>query len=676
MTFNIQFCSIKLYMSEKLTDKVGKYFAYGGGGLVVAAVLSMVGANVVEGRSPLDPSGLFSSLFLLFMLAIVMLVGILLFSYFTEGGERRKTVSQFYSNRWMTRNELNKVHIYARLSELSTLKKTGALVRFEAVGNDIAINMCKKDYHTIVLGTTGSGKTHGYVLPYVYTLGHSGQKPNMVITDPKGEIYAHMAETLRQQGYDVQVFNLSEPTKSSRWNPFEESFNKFQRAFNLDRELIKHVNKDPKASGLRIITPTYGNEWYQFNGIAFPNLAMAELEKKTMKQRLLSEVEADIKDIAAAICPIENERDPSWEMGARDLIHGTALAMLEDSLIPELGMTKERFNFYNIFKILSLRDNDPNASYASIKNYFEGRDRLSAAYMLASTVVTNAENTMKNFFGTATGKLSMFADKGICYITSGTDMDFENFVKKPVAFFLIIPDQIKVRHTLATLCVSQLYKALVNMANNLGGTLKWPTYFILDEFGNMPKLNDFATIVTVSRGRGVFLTLVLQDYKQLETTYGQQAAVTIRNNCNTQIFIGVNDMETRKMFSDLMGEMAVEAKSSGYSKTTGKAAKEDSDAGSKSWNTNTVSRPLLPPNELLDLVQGMIFVYCFGFHPLRSKVTMFWQCLKNGLVKTYKEPDVYRASRYFDEENIYYDVRRRNDIILKKNKKVDDIFDW
>lgn len=663
-------------MSDKFGDKMSKYLGLGGIAVFAAAVMSLVGTNVVRGRFALDLSGLFDSLFLLFLVAILMLGGILLFTYMSEGSDKRKTVKQFYSNRWMTKNELNKEQIYARLSQMSACKKTGALIRFEASGGDIHINMCKKDYHTIVLGTTGSGKTHGYVLPYVYTLGHSAQKPNMVITDPKGEIYGHMAETLRKQGYDVQVFNLSEPTKSSRWNPFEDSFNKFQRAFNLDKELYRHVNKDPRASGLRIITQNYGNEWYQFNGIAFPNLAMAEMEKKTLKQRLLSEVEADIKDIAAAICPIENERDPSWEMGARDLIHGTALAMLEDSLIPELGMTREKFNFYNIFKLLSLRDNDPNASYASIKNYFEGRDRLSAAYMLASTVVTNAENTMKNFFGTATGKLSMFADKGICYITSGTDMDFGNFIKKPVAFFLIIPDQIKVRHTLATLCVAQLYKALVNMANSLGGTLKWPTYFIMDEFGNMPKLNDFATIVTVSRGRGVFLTLVLQDYKQLETIYGQQAAVTIRNNCNTQVFIGVNDMETRKMFSDLMGEMEVESKSSSLSRTTGKAAKEDSDAGSKSWNTNTVSRPLLPPNELLDLIPGLIFVYCFGFHPLRSRVTLFWQCLKNGLVKTYKEPDVYIASRYFDEENIYYDVRRRNDIVLKKNKKVDDIFDW
>jgi len=210
-----------------------------------------------------------------------------------------------------------------------------------------------------------------------------------------------------------------------------------------------------------------------------------------------------------------------------------------------------------------------------------------------------------------------------------------------------------------------LYKTLVELANSFGGTLKWPTYFILDEFGNMPKINDFATIITVARSRKIFLTLVLQDYKQLESTYGQEAAVTIRNNCNTQIFIGVNDMDTRKMFSDLMGEMSVEAKSTSENKNVGKAQETDPHGGSKGVSINTVSRPLLPPNELLDLQQGQIFVYCFGFHPLRSKVTLFWQCLEAGIIRLAKPPDEWVASKYFDEENIYYDVRRRNDIVIK-----------
>lgn len=663
-------------MQSRLKDKIGLILFGIVFGLVAVVVLALVVANALDGNENLfSLEGVGNSVFVSIIVFVVLGGLILWLTKFFETDTKGKTTSQFYSNRWMSKHEADRTYIYSRLSSISNCKKTGTLVRFEQSGGDIAVNMIPKDYHAIILGTTGSNKTQGFVLPQVYTLGHSGQKPNMIITDPKGEVYGHMAETLRRQGYDVQVFNLSEPSKSSRWNPFEQSWHTYQRAYNLEKEVKTHKAKDPKTSGLRVISNNYGGEWYEFNGIAFPEIDMVEMEKKTLKQRLLSEVEADIKDICASICPVENERDPSWEMGARDLINGTALAMLEDSRIPDLGMTREKFNFYNIYKMLSLRDNDPNASYASIANYFEGRDKLSAAYQLAATVITNAENTKKNFFGTATGKLSMFADKGICYITSGTEMDFDGFVKKPTAFFLIIPDQIKVRHTLATLCVSQLYKSLVRLANDRGGKLPSPTFFILDEFGNMPKFNDFATLVTVARSRNIVWNLILQDYKQLETTYGKDPSVTIRNNCNTQIFIGVNDMETRKMFSDLLGEMSITTKNQSVSKTTGKVTETDSDAGSKSWNESTVSRPLLPPNELLDMKPGTVYVYCFGFHPLRSQLTPFWQCVKNGLVKTFPTPDEYIASKYFDEENIFYDVKRRNDIVLKQAKK-NEIFDW
>ncbi len=667
-----------------MNEKVGKWAFIIIGGFFALAMVMMILSNTMSGREMFSLLAINDPIFLFGLVGTPVVIGIPFLLKLADtdggsfGGSKSSKVSQFYSNKWMTNLERDKTYIFTKLSQLKTQKKTGPLARFEASGGDIHINMIPKDYHSIVLGTTGANKTQGYVFPFVYTLGFSNVKPNMVITDPKGEIYNTMAETLKRQGYDVQVFNLSDPIRSSRWNPFEAPWDMFQRAQKIDQEIKKRVNTDPSKTGLRVISSSYPPEWYEFNGIAFPQKEMAENEMRTFKQRLISDAETDIKDICAAMCPIENERDPSWEQGARDLIQATAMAMLEDSLNPSLGMTKAKFNFYNIFKILSLRDNDPQASFKTIKNYFEGRDRLSPATSLAQTVTANAENTMRNFFGVVTQKLSMFNDKGICYITSGTDIVFENFTKKPTVFFLIVPDQIKVRHALATLCVSQLYKALVNLANLRGGKLPWPTYFILDEFGNMPKMNDFATIVTVSRSRGIFLTLVLQDYKQLETIYGPENAVTIRNNCNHQVFIGVNDMDTRKMFSDLMGEMEVTTESSSISKNTGKAAKDDINGGSKSTSTNTASRPLLPANELLDMTPGTIYIYCFGFHPLKSKVTLFYECINKGLIKLTPTPDVYVPGKYFDEQAIYYDIRRRNDIVIRRvnieNKK--DLFEW
>ncbi|MCM1236281.1 MAG: type IV secretory system conjugative DNA transfer family protein [Ruminococcus flavefaciens] len=44
------------------------------------------------------------------------------------------------------------------------------------------------------------------------------QNESVIVTDPKGEMYADMAELYRKNGYDVKVFNLIDPAHSDGWN--------------------------------------------------------------------------------------------------------------------------------------------------------------------------------------------------------------------------------------------------------------------------------------------------------------------------------------------------------------------------------------------------------------------------------------------------------------------------
>ncbi|RUP75017.1 conjugal transfer protein TraG, partial [Spiroplasma poulsonii] len=47
----------------------------------------------------------------------------------------------------------------------------------------------KNNIHSVIVGLTASGKTQGIVLPTIYLNGKSTAKPNMIVTDPKGELY-------------------------------------------------------------------------------------------------------------------------------------------------------------------------------------------------------------------------------------------------------------------------------------------------------------------------------------------------------------------------------------------------------------------------------------------------------------------------------------------------------
>ena len=108
----------------------------------------------------------------------------------------------------------------------------------------------KKDYkitfakpaHTLIIGTTGSGKTTTFINPTVQILANTKGKPSMLISDPKGELYALHAKSLIKRGYDVKVLDLRNPYCSIRWNPLEKPYEMYQEMLSLEDKVI--VNEE------------------------------------------------------------------------------------------------------------------------------------------------------------------------------------------------------------------------------------------------------------------------------------------------------------------------------------------------------------------------------------------------------------------------------------------------
>ena len=73
------------------------------------------------------------------------------------------------------------------------------------------------EYHSIVMGSSGSGKTQMIILPMVKSLAKNDE--SMIITDPKGEIYEKTSKMLKERGYNVVLLNFRNPQNGSGWNP-------------------------------------------------------------------------------------------------------------------------------------------------------------------------------------------------------------------------------------------------------------------------------------------------------------------------------------------------------------------------------------------------------------------------------------------------------------------------
>ena len=566
--------------------------------------------------------------------------------------------------------------IYSTWQNLPLLKETGFVFRFKKVGSTLEINM-KPETHTIVLGTTGVGKTQLLANPSIRILSHTGQKPSLVMTDPKGELYADNAEMLEREGYQVLVFNLNDPYASARWNPMEIAYRTYQRAANLASEVKKFTNCKPEDLGYRKFSDTelggikYGDVWYGFEGKAFPTNELMKNELDSKRIQLEDEAKSDLRNIALALIPDDpNVKDPTWPNGCRDFITGIMYAMLEDSRDPRLGMTIDKFNFFNLYKIAMRRDpaGDREIALMTLSAFSDGRDKINGnVHQPMSALCGASPVTQRSFLSTLSSSVGkILGDDGVLYLTSGTDIDFSIIPEKPTAFFIRIPDHKVERHPIGMLCVSQLYKILVDIANKTvdakgkTGALKRPVYFILDEFGNMPAIPNFGTMVTVSRSRRIFFEIIIQSYKQLDIKYGADEAQNIRGNFQMELFLGSEDASTMEAFSKACGETTVYHEEKNVSENT----KSEDGGKNISKSTQRTRKPLIDQQELRQLPRWTVIAKLFRKRIMKDTMTPFFEC--DMMEKVKSKPQI-ALSKKIDNNEIFYDIDKRNEIVLQKS---------
>ena len=507
----------------------------------------------------------------------------------------------------------------------------------------------KKDYkitfakpaHTLIIGTTGSGKTTTFINPTVQILANTKGKPSMLISDPKGELYALHAKSLIKRGYDVKVLDLRNPYCSIRWNPLEKPYEMYQEMLSLEDKVV--VNEE--------------EGYYVFEDKIYYDVNEKNAAVQVRKQAIFDEVYEDLNDICSVLCPVKSKNEPIWESGAKNFILAITLAMLEDSEKPELGMTKEKFNFYNVMKIATNTQNDCE----DLIEYFAGRSPISKSVSLSKQVLDASDKTRGSYLSTIFDKLSLFSDMSICSLTSANEIDLGEIATKPTALFLQIPDEKETRHTLAGMVILQTYKALVAKANTYPDlSLPRSVYLLLDEFGNLPQIHKLEQMITVGRSRRIWLALVVQSYAQLSKVYDDKSADIIKSNCNIQIFIGTTDLKTIDEFSKKCGNYSIIQKNVSFSSS-------NSGVGS---SISVKERPLIYPTELQQLNSakdmGNAIVNIFGFPPVKSKFTPSFKIRHFVLEKTNQ---LLSQGKYFNEEKVFYNMLDRNKKVNEKNPK-------
>ncbi len=436
-------------------------------------------------------------------------------------------------------------------------------------------------YHNLIIGSTGSGKTQCIIFPMVQSLAKHNE--SMVITDPKGEIYEQTSEMLRRKGYNIVLLNFRNPQNGNAWNPL-----------TLPYRLWNGGNQD-KAIEL-------------------------------------------LDDLALNILYDESNKnaDPFWEKTSAGYFAGLALGLFEDA-------KEEEININSISLMTTVGEDKFRGSSTYIKEYFNSKDPAGAAYINASSTILSPSDTKGSILAVFKEKIKLFATRAnLSEMLSHSDFEIQDIGLKKTAVFIVIQDEKKTYHSLATILVKQIYETLIDVAQANGGKLPIRTNFLLDEFANMPPLKDVTTMITAARSRQMRFTLIIQNFAQLNEVYGEQNAETIKGNCGNLIYLLSTELKALEEISKMCGEV--------------KSKKDD----------KTVSTPLVTISDLQKLSQFEIIVRRVRLATFKTKLTPEF---KMNWGKSFPKVSINDVPPREKQEVKTFDVRKFVDEKVKKNKE-------
>ena len=112
---------------------------------------------------------------------------------------------------WMSEKAMKEV------LELTTPAKAEGNILGEHKGQLVCLPKdTRLNRHTAIFGASGTMKSRAVIRNALFQAIKRGE--SVIISDPKSEMYNDTSQLFRNNGYEVKVFNLVDPTRSDTWN--------------------------------------------------------------------------------------------------------------------------------------------------------------------------------------------------------------------------------------------------------------------------------------------------------------------------------------------------------------------------------------------------------------------------------------------------------------------------
>lgn len=351
-----------------------------------------------------------------------------------------------------------------------------------------------RNKHVVVYGGSGSGKTYGFVKPNLYQL-HS----SYVLTDPKGTLLPETGTLFAKKGYHIYVLDTIDMKSSMHYNPFA-------------------YIKEPKD----ILT-------------------------------LANVLYANLKPPDAGTPP-----DPFFDQAALLWLQATIGYLWYEAPPDEQNIP----TLLEILEADDVREDDETYENAVDMLFaeLEKKDPRHFAVKQRKKYKKAAGKTAKSILISVGSYLSPFDIPEVAELVSYDELKFDTYGDEgqKSILYVIISDTDTTYNFIPAILFTQMFNVLCYKADKeMGGKLKTPVQFILDEFANIGKIPGFKILIATIRSRMMSVIMMLQTQSQLKDNY-KDAAETITGNCDSSIFLGGQEKSTLKDLEEMLGKETID----------------------------------------------------------------------------------------------------------------------
>lgn len=451
---------------------------------------------------------------------------------------------------------LKKEKPYDPKEDKNKIFKSGGLITgYYTHSNSETISYIDSDTHSVILGATRSGKSRCVVMQSVMNTALAGE--SMVVTDPKGELYAYTSGLVRKLGYEVICLDFKNPNQSSKYNILQPIIN------------AKNDRTEEHPNGDIDLVVKYAQE---------------------LSNMLIKETKGE---------------NPMWTNNAKAMITGAILTTVLEN------KDEASQNMANVYRFLNDGEGNTISQFKdNLYLYIEALRSVNPENPIINSllgIINTPKETRGGFATNASAALNLYSQPSMWQITHRSNVDLSKMGERKQILYFILPDQDTSYYQIVSIIVKQMYNELVKVSDRYGGRLPIRVNFFLDEFGNFAKMPDLATMLTVAGGRGMRFNLFLQGFPQITQKYDRETTEIVKSNCETWVYLKAMDTTTREEISKKLGSYTIYSNSESMSQ-------QGTVSTSSSSSQSLQKRSLLLPEEVEKINRPYLLVM-YGNNP-------------------------------------------------------------